>query len=808
MITDEDRETVEYDNDLYFEFENTYVDGRPYEDLYISYDALIRDADIDSLRGYDDYLDNNSAVSTEIWNELAGKVIEVLDSDNGYATEIRVHYEWAAPIVADDSSLDLSWTLLNPEWDNFNRTGFNTGADTTYVMIYEEYNSNTNPTRVTGYDVDVCDVDDIIEWTDNDPDTDKDGRATLVNVVKDDDGEAQLVYVYNFDPDYHYRTVTINVNDKQYFTTNEDNNYYLFCQARQVDVNGAIGAFEEAMEAAGFESGKNKFTYSVEGYEDEGYTGALIDSTVIAIPTGHDDLVINITATNEDIATDPDTGLILDVTAADDATPADYIDMYSNGTIRYGFKVSAENGAVESVSWLETVVNAYGRTDRYQKTAEVTDLDFIPEENAYLVQATAEGVWNLGDVRIVRVTNATVNTVAPVVDTYTLTIQDNYAGIRNALNFFIDNKDAEDQVKEIKTPDGTYYTLEVPENAEVIVTRDNGTFGNDLYYYNGVVVEKNGNKVIIDSMTNDVVLGNELDTKCAVEAVELVNGVEAKLAANEPETNLVATIGDTLYVKSGTKLTVTVPEDAGTGYLVNVISGTKQASGTDQTISADTKLYAAVNVKQKDVYVYYKDLAGTTQTHNGSDLAVGTELTFSLDMGATKNYYGTSVIDTKNGNAVLEDGVKVGTKDMAPNGAFTVNFTDMTVTADGKSIESGDKVVNGATLACTVDKNEGTTAIVLNKGSENLGTAYTPGTVTSDLNLTAGVKLDVDAGTVTLAGGKAPITGDTTYAVKGTELEVVVDADETVTVNGNEVSTPDGVANITVGNVDMTIDKK
>ena len=289
-------------------------------------------------------------------------------------------------------------------------------------MVVEEL-YNRSMTKFEGYDVFEGNYDDIVEWADNgEMRTDRDGYTTLVQVVKDDDQNADLVYIYKFLPEYHFRTVTINVNGEEYFTTNEDNNYYLFCQARQMDVNGAIGAFEEAMEAAGFESGKNKFTYSVEGYEDEGYTGALIDSTVIAIPTGHDDLVINITATNEDIATDPDTGLILDVTAADDATPADYIDMYSNGTIRYGFKVSAENGAVESVSWLETVVNAYGRTDRYQKTAEVTDLDFIPEENAYLVQATAEGVWNLGDVRIVRVTNATVNGLAAQIADGTTTV--------------------------------------------------------------------------------------------------------------------------------------------------------------------------------------------------------------------------------------------------------------------------------------------------------------------------------------------------------------------------------------------------
>ena len=99
---------------------------------------------------------------------------------------------------------------------------------------------------------------------------------------------------------------------------------------------------------------------------------------------------------------------------------------------------------------------------------------------------------------------------------------------------------------------------------------------------------------------------------------------------------------------------------------------------------------------------------------------------------------------------------------------------------------------------------------MLNKGSENLGTAYTPGTVTSDLNLTAGVKLDVDACTVTLLGGKATISGDATYAVKGTELEITASAatGKVVTVNSKEVETVDGVAHVTVDNVDMTINEK
>ena len=419
VITDEDRETVEYDNDLYFEFDNTYVDGRPYEDLYISYDALIHDAGIDSLRGYDDYEDDNDAVSAQIWNRLAGKVIEVLDSDNGYATEIRVHYEWAAPIVADDSALDLSWALLNPEADNRNPVGYNTGADTIYVEIYEEYNSNTNPTRVTGYDVDVCDVDDIIEWTDNDPATDKDGRATLVNVVKDDDGEAQLVYVYNFDPDYHYRTVAINVNGVEY--DRYDGEDSVFCQTWLISPDTAVKAFEAEMEDAGFNTDKNEYVYTVEGYEGD-FAGDVQDFDKngtwdnISIPTVHEDLVINITVENEDIAIDPDTGLILDVTAEDDATPAGWIDR-AGSTIRYGFYVTVDSDVdVETVTWTEATVLTNDYTNTGKQSASIDDADFYlfdetDTTKTYLVQKNAKAE-NVSNVEIIRVTGAKVG-VAP-----------------------------------------------------------------------------------------------------------------------------------------------------------------------------------------------------------------------------------------------------------------------------------------------------------------------------------------------------------------------------------------------------------
>ena len=50
----------------------------------------------------------NSAVSTEIWNELAGKVIEVLDSDNGYAVRMRALKDLAT-LAQSDTFSDVGW---------------------------------------------------------------------------------------------------------------------------------------------------------------------------------------------------------------------------------------------------------------------------------------------------------------------------------------------------------------------------------------------------------------------------------------------------------------------------------------------------------------------------------------------------------------------------------------------------------------------------------------------------------------------------------------------------------------------------
>ena len=66
VITDADRYTVEYEDELYFQFDNLYVDGRKTDDLYVAYDALTNVdylGGIDSLDNYDNDEDDNDAVT-------------------------------------------------------------------------------------------------------------------------------------------------------------------------------------------------------------------------------------------------------------------------------------------------------------------------------------------------------------------------------------------------------------------------------------------------------------------------------------------------------------------------------------------------------------------------------------------------------------------------------------------------------------------------------------------------------------------------------------------------------------------------
>ena len=150
------------------------------------------------------------AVQAQVLDQLqAGVVYKALKSIDGtYITEIEPVTNWDPAAVATGSSLDVmdgdfwGWFYIDSwHWARY------TTRDTTYVVVEEEYNNNH--TRLTDWDVSVGDDSDIIEWVNGNWTEDDDGYMTLVSVVKSDDNDAQLVYIWKFDPEYHEALCTV-----------------------------------------------------------------------------------------------------------------------------------------------------------------------------------------------------------------------------------------------------------------------------------------------------------------------------------------------------------------------------------------------------------------------------------------------------------------------------------------------------------------------------------------------------------------------------------------------------------------------
>ena len=97
-------------------------------------------------------------------------------------------WRWAE--TASSSALWVYYTGLN------GTDKYKTNADTTYVVVEATYDRHG---EFDGWDVSEGGYGDIIEWADRN-DKDNDGYITLVQVVKADDGTAELVYILKYIP--------------------------------------------------------------------------------------------------------------------------------------------------------------------------------------------------------------------------------------------------------------------------------------------------------------------------------------------------------------------------------------------------------------------------------------------------------------------------------------------------------------------------------------------------------------------------------------------------------------------------------
>ena len=344
VITSADRDTEKYDGDYYFEFDDTYVDGHDRDGLYVSYETLIKEGGIDSLVKNDEDADEDRDVATQIKEELVGKVIEVRKSIDGtYVTEIRVHDDWDPAITATRSVLDVADGWLIDNWD---ATKYNTdSAETTYVVIEEQYNRAL--TEVTGYDVSEGNHNSIVEWVDEQPTT-EDGYATLVNVVKADEDDAQLVYILRFNPEAYQRDVTITLNG-QVIDTQE--NVWAWDQVIVPD-----GEAQSVLAACAARNDVLTYYYNNDVADSKAFP---LDSYIFTdVPMGLTDVTINVVTENKDILTIGNLTLNT-LYAVDGSYDADAKggDIRLNGNrISYNFVLNGvADEDIANVSWTETI---------------------------------------------------------------------------------------------------------------------------------------------------------------------------------------------------------------------------------------------------------------------------------------------------------------------------------------------------------------------------------------------------------------------------------------------------------------------
>ena len=191
VITSVDRDSEKYDGDYYFEFDDMYVDGHRQTGMFVSYDALIDAKLTPSLDKKDADADTDKTTDKEIKDNMVGEVFKVLKSEDGkYITEIQHVNAWRWTQTATNSALWVYKTGLN------GTDKYTTNGDTTYVVVEATYDRKDN---FDGWDVYEGGYDDIITY-DNRNSAKNDGYITLVQVVKADDGTAELVYILKYIP--------------------------------------------------------------------------------------------------------------------------------------------------------------------------------------------------------------------------------------------------------------------------------------------------------------------------------------------------------------------------------------------------------------------------------------------------------------------------------------------------------------------------------------------------------------------------------------------------------------------------------
>ena len=819
VLESADRDTEKYDGDFYFEFEDTKVDGHDRDGLFVSYDALINSGylgGINSLDEDDSTADRDSKVTAEIKDELVGKIIEVRKSTDGtYVTEIRVHDDWDPAIAVSRTALDVA-----EDWffsDNWNTSKYTADADTTYVIIDQQYNRAM--TEITGYDVSEGGYGDIVAWVNEEPTTDRDGYATLVNVVKDDDQNAQLVYILRFQPEFYQREVTVELNGVE---IDSQNLWWWSDSIHVTDVN-AIAALN------GAQANGSHLSYTVT-YGDVTTGTATVpaaDDTngtyTILIPAASEDTVVNVTSDNANIEVNGN--LTLDTTDVDDAIGAYSIDMDTTGSIRYGFQIDEipDGYTVESITWDETIVrNGYVASNKEGKDASSSDIAVVLGRN--IVYASAVGKFAATDTVTVYVTDAvvTLKPVEPVVDTWEITFNTaDFSGYSFWLN------------DEAITPDvisRTQSSITVTETDKLEIAGVPGFAWN----VSGVIqLDKNIYGTVDAGKEVMTITGVDHDFELKSPAAYL----SALLAVNTDEYITLSGWEDvagkafepieedgTYYVPTGATVNVEVADGGKYVLMPATVAGqlhcnTTDADASDTTATIDQayNIYAVTEVQTlNNVTATYKNGASNvTLTVGTHSVARGTELTVTATSG-------TGVIEGNTFGKDLDGKYIVGKDAVVLSGAVELTLNKgVSATLGGKEIASGDYVAVGQNPTIAVEKSAGTYAIdlagtglkyVTDLSGKAVANANNLAVGSADIDLYAAVKVTYNTvdlaymgdlnSLVTMTGATADyyVMSETTLYSKAMKSATTADGSLTLGHKDDYKTVEIGVVNVTLSN--------
>ena len=479
--------------------------------------------------------------------------------------------------------------------------------------------------------------------------------------------------------------------------------------------------------------------------------------------------------------------------------------------------VQPENGKSNVITEFTTVKSAISHlADPYDQTSE---LEYRGEIFAVL-NSNGSGAWivfnsdtelRTGDGGIIsgggnQITNGNVTLHGDVnVDAYG--VSSNYYFMTARVDYTLKVED--DLNKTLPAGTTVTYDVSLYSNGQYIGERtQSGIVGVD-----GIVRGQNVTFAAMPTDQIDVVIHNVNITIPGYSTVASSEGVTLTYKDGAGKTVVPYVIGGVDYVKNGNIVTTDKNVTYGTA---DVSNGSQDwAANTDYVVNSDVELREIVKVTLNDVTAVAAD--GSNGTDGIYSVVKDTELT----LNAAGTGYG--IIEGTDTGSLIDNGAKVvAAENVTYSRAVELTLYDnVSATVNGKAIQSGNGVQEGATINVYVNNGDAK-VISVNSGNSH-GTLFGSdpdsdgwysNTVTTDLILMAGVKVTKTGDVKHIAyDNNTKLVNSGEYVRVGTELTVYGNNTNVITVTGTvkdqqTVSVvPNYVIKFTLTNDDITVNQ-